>query len=143
MPEGGKKSTKSQMIAVLVGLALVAFGLWELFDIVIPDRIWDAVEDLVFAVWRVLWPLAVLAAGAFLLWGVKTGRLAGFTQGRSSRPLRRSRADKRILGVCGGIAYYFSVDSALVRVMGIILLVISPFTVMVAYIILVFLIPQE
>ena len=32
------------------------------------------------------------------------------------KKLKRSRTDKQIMGVCGGLAEYFNVDSTLVRV---------------------------
>lgn len=32
------------------------------------------------------------------------------------KPLYRSRTDRRISGVCGGLAEYFNVDAALVRI---------------------------
>ncbi|MHA1928646.1 MAG: PspC domain-containing protein [Candidatus Thorarchaeota archaeon] len=33
-----------------------------------------------------------------------------------SKGLRRSRNDRMILGVCGGIAEYYNIDSAIVRI---------------------------
>ncbi|RNL37444.1 hypothetical protein DMP06_10945 [Slackia equolifaciens] len=92
--------------------------------------------------WGILWPLALVAAGAYLLWGVKTGKFSGFAQGGSARPLRRSRADKRLLGVCGGIAYYFGIDSTVVRVMAVILLVLFTPSAIIAYFLIALLVPS-
>ncbi len=143
MIDGSGKYTKSQVAAVVVGIVLVAFGVWGLCEAVVPQWIWGTLGNLFHAVWSVLWPLALIAAGICLLWGAKAGKFAGFAHGGASRPLRRSRADRRLLGVCGGIAYYFSVDSTVMRVMVVILLVLFPPSVIVAYILLAILIPQE
>ena len=41
-----------------------------------------------------------------------------------SRPLRLSRRNRKIAGVCGGMASYFMVDSTVVRVAWIVLTVV-------------------
>ena len=84
-----------------------------------------------------------MAAGVYILWGVKTGKFAGFAQGGASGQLRRSRADRRLLGVCGGIAYYFGIDSTVVRVMAVILLVLFAPSAIIAYLILALVVPSE
>lgn len=38
------------------------------------------------------------------------------TQTRPVRKLRRSRSDRMVAGVCGGIAAMFGIDAALVRI---------------------------
>ena len=53
-----------------------------------------------------------------------------------------SDTDKKIAGVCGGIAEYFSVDSLLVRV-GFLLLVLGCGTGLIAYIVLWLLAPRK
>lgn len=35
---------------------------------------------------------------------------------KSERKLRKSNVDKKIFGVCGGIAEYFDIDSTVVRI---------------------------
>jgi phage shock protein C len=49
--------------------------------------------------------------------------MSNFPESPSSRPVRRltlSANDKKIAGVCGGIADYFGVDPTLVRVIAVI-----------------------
>jgi len=59
------------------------------------------------------------------------------------RRLTRSRKNKRIAGVCGGIAEYLEVDPTVVRVLYVILSIPSAgFLGLVAYIILMFLMPR-
>ncbi|HEY7592303.1 MAG TPA: PspC domain-containing protein [Actinophytocola sp.] len=38
------------------------------------------------------------------------------TPNRPTRTLRRSRSDRMVAGVCGGIAEMFGIDAALVRI---------------------------
>lgn len=58
--------------------------------------------------------------------------------------LRRSRSDKMIAGVIGGLARYFGIDSTLARVLYVILSIVSvAFPGILVYIILWVLIPEE
>lgn len=56
--------------------------------------------------------------------------------------LYRSRRDRVLLGVCGGIARYFHVDPVLVRVIWV-LVSLTPFPGIIAYIIAAVLMPEE
>ena len=60
-------------------------------------------------------PLALLLVGVYLLYTF--GRAASGIALSGERRLYRSREDKKIGGVCGGIADYFQIDSTLVRVL--------------------------
>jgi phage shock protein PspC (stress-responsive transcriptional regulator) len=56
--------------------------------------------------------------------------------------LHRSRTDRMVFGVCGGLADYFNVDSTLVRVI-FVLFAIMPGAGLLAYIILALVVPLE
>lgn len=59
-------------------------------------------------------------------------------------PLRRSRRDRMIAGVVGGLANYFGVDSSLLRVIYVLVSIFSAaFPGVLVYIILWLLVPQE
>lgn len=66
----------------------------------------------------VLWPLLVIGAGLYLFFNqsdnknVKTTLNQVFPQ---DKKLYRSRTDKRIAGVCGGIGIYLKIDSNIIR----------------------------
>jgi phage shock protein PspC (stress-responsive transcriptional regulator) len=60
----------------------------------------------------------------------------------SPKKLYRSRADRRIGGVCGGLANYFNIDSTLVRLLFLLGLLFVGGTFF-AYIILMIVIPEE
>lgn len=62
----------------------------------------------------------------------------------STRKLTRSAYDKKIAGVCGGIAEYFGVDATLVRVGYVLLSIFSAgFPMIAVYVILAFVMPER
>lgn len=58
-----------------------------------------------------------------------------------ARRLYRSRKDRKIAGVCGGLAEFFKIDPVIVRVIAVILLLPGGFPGFVPYIILWWLVP--
>ena len=58
------------------------------------------------------------------------------------RPFRRSRADRVIAGVCGGLSRYFGVDPVLVRV-AFVVLTLAGGSGILAYLILWLVVPEE
>lgn len=59
------------------------------------------------------------------------------------KKLTRSQTDKKIAGVCGGLAKYFDIDSTIVRVVFIILLLPGGFPGLIPYVILWIVVPVE
>ena len=59
------------------------------------------------------------------------------------KKLYLSETDKKITGVCGGIAEYFEMDSTLVRLGWVLLTIVPPFPGIIAYIIASFIIPKK
>ena len=60
-----------------------------------------------------------------------------------SRPLRRSRTDRQIAGVVGGLAEYFRVDATLLRVIYVVASIVSAaFPGLLVYVLLWLLIPE-
>jgi phage shock protein C len=58
------------------------------------------------------------------------------------KKLYRSRTNRKIWGVCGGLANYFGIDPTIVRILAIIALFLSGFGIML-YIIMTIIIPLE
>ena len=58
------------------------------------------------------------------------------------KKLYRSRTDKKICGVCGGLGKYFSIDATLVR-LGVVLFTLFVGAGLLAYIIAALVIPEE
>lgn len=61
----------------------------------------------------------------------------------ANKKLLRSRSDKWLGGVCGGIAEYFGWDSAVVRLLYLFLTIFTAFSGILVYIILWIVMPQE
>jgi phage shock protein PspC (stress-responsive transcriptional regulator) len=62
----------------------------------------------------------------------------------NGRPLRRSRTDRMIAGVCAGLAHHFGLDVTLMRVLYVLVSVLSAaFPGLLVYIILWIVIPEE
>jgi phage shock protein PspC (stress-responsive transcriptional regulator) len=104
----------------------------------------DTDVTLVRAAWIVLsiWPGAiVLGVIAYVAAWILTPRADGVAPARSR--LTRSQTDKRIAGVCGGVATYFDIDPTIVRVSWVILSIVAGAVVfgVVAYLVAWFVIP--
>jgi phage shock protein PspC (stress-responsive transcriptional regulator) len=105
---------------------------------------------LVRAAWVTLsiWPGAVVMGVVAYLAAWLLMPRAEAADGVSAAPharLLRSRTDRRIAGVCGGLAEYFDVDPTIVRVTWVILSIIGGAVVfgIVAYLIAWFIIPSR
>lgn len=143
MNEPGNHS-KATSAAVVVGMVLVVIGAYNLAQQIVPGFMWERIGAFMHGLWGIVWPCALIAAGGYMLWASKKGKLAGFSDTRNRAPVfRRSRTDRRLLGVCGGIAYYFGVDSTMVRVIAVILLFVTFPTAVLAYVLVALLVPQE
>ncbi|MFB6272606.1 MAG: PspC domain-containing protein [Salinibacter sp.] len=59
------------------------------------------------------------------------------------KKLMRSRTDKKLLGVCGGIAEYLNLDSTLIRIAFVVGVIGSQGSFVLAYLALAFLMPKE
>lgn len=58
------------------------------------------------------------------------------------RKLTRSHYDRKIAGVCGGVAEYFGIDSTIVRIL-FILFALTPMNGILVYLVAWLLIPEE
>lgn len=65
-----------------------------------------------------------------------------YNRGMTKR-LYRSRTDRKIAGVCGGLGEYFKVDPVIFRILGVILLLPGGFPGLLPYIILWIVVPEE
>lgn len=59
------------------------------------------------------------------------------------RKFYRSRTDRLLAGVCGGLAGYFGIDTVLVRVLSVVLVPVTGGIALLAYILLWLLGPEE
>ena len=61
----------------------------------------------------------------------------------SEKRLLRSRADRKLAGICGGMGSYFGCDSTLMRVGWVLAAFLSGGLAILAYLVLIFVIPNE
>lgn len=133
---------RSSQAGIIVGVAFVAFGLFRLATMGHGPQWWTEFVRAAGRVIDLLWPVALMVVGGLILWAGLTGRLDGLLQGRFNPPLRRSRTDSRLLGVCGGLAHFFGVNSVIVRVVVVLLMFVSPWFCLVAYVVAALLMPR-
>ena len=105
--------------------------------------------------WEFILPIMVIGLGAWLLLrpanklstlSFKPGKTEEDEEeknGNERRKLTRSRVDKKISGVCGGIGEYFNIDSTIVRILWVLATLASAGFGILAYIIFVIIISQS
>jgi phage shock protein C len=131
-------------IALIVGGSIILFSNLGLFSFL---HMWDISWSLVF-------PILLILLGMAIIYYRQAERSPVADQPPDSQPVppppaapyrtfRRSRTDKKLGGVCGGLAKYFSIDSTLLRLLYIILCLASFGAGVVLYITLVLLVPYE
>ncbi len=60
-----------------------------------------------------------------------------------TKRLYRSRNSRMLAGICGGIANYFNIDPVIIRIIAVICLLGFNIMAVIAYIVLIFIIPLE
>ena len=100
-----------------IGAVLVLFGallLLDQFDVF--DR---GLFRFHFFPWRLFWPLLLIGLGIYFVTNTMTVRQSASemkTWARKSR-LHKSRDQKMLAGVCGGLAEHFNIDVSIVRIL--------------------------
>jgi phage shock protein C len=97
------------------GLIMIVAGILLLFGIVGP--IAGLFAGIAMAMGHVLWPLLVIGLGLYLYFNQSEDSKSSldgiFPPGKK---LYKSRSDRKISGVCGGIGQYFDFDSNIIRI---------------------------
>ena len=126
---------------IVGAVALIVAGVWLLMGR-IGGPWWGAVNRFMGLVATLAWPLALIAAGVLLL---VAGRKGGVGQGaKAGKRLYRSRTERMVGGVLGGIATYLGVDPTWVRITYVVLAVLTSFgPALLVYIIAMVIVPEE
>lgn len=124
---------------LIVGLILVGLGTWYLLSNL------NLIPPELFAILRVtrraLWPLTLILVGIIIIIVASRGR--GLTISARGKTLQRSRVNRRLAGVAGGLGEYFEVDPTLIRLAWVALILASPAAGVVSYIVAALVIPEE
>lgn len=136
---GQSRTTK---VAIVIGVILVVYGIFRFLSLMMPSSVWVALSSALSWVGNIVVPIVVIGVGAFVIWAATNGKL-GDARLHTHGPLRRSMSDKALLGVCGGIARYFGISSTAVRVIAIVLGLLSPWIMLIVYIILAVVMPSD
>jgi phage shock protein C len=121
--------------AALGGIALIAFGSWWLLQAtgVVPAVVLETLS-------RSIGALAVIGLGVAVLLVARKG---SFTMPAAGTRLYRSRTDRWLGGVLGGLGAYLGIDPLILRVATIVLTVIGAGSLVIAYIVMWILVPEE
>ena len=121
---------------IVAGIVFVCVGLLGLGLGYAAIGWWNFLIRTIVRVIRSLLPIALILLGVLIIWAARTGRLHDVFQSDISAGFHRSLIDRRLLGVCGGIAQSRNVDSTIVRLAVILIFVAFPLFTVLAYVLL-------
>ncbi len=129
----------SNEVGLILGLVLVGLGIWFLLQNLnlIPGPFYALLRFIESA----FWPAMLILLGVLII--LATGRSGGIHISAGGRPLHRSRTNRMIAGVAGGLGEYFDIDPVLIRLVWAVLVFtpLSPAAI-IAYIIMAIVIPE-
>ena len=86
--------------------------------------------------WQTVWAVVLIIIGAVLLFNKSKMSKPEGEEGKPEKKLYRSRSQKMLSGVCGGLSEYFDIDVSLVRVLWVIGTLLSIGLGVLAYIVM-------
>ena len=130
--------------ALVIGIIIIVFGMALLLN----SLGWLPVSlgYLWHLFWRLSWPLLLIGIGLLVLlsafWGDR-GWWRDIRMPAQGVVLRRSRSNRMVDGVCGGLAEYFNIDPSLIRIIWAIGTLSTMGMGILAYIIAAIVLPEE
>lgn len=132
-----ERDDTGRTLGLLAGGALVVLGGWFLLS-----RL-GLVPPGLLEVWsRVSWPIALIVVGAVIVVAASRGalRVRGPLPGAR---LYRSRSDKWVEGVLGGLGAYLGIDPVILRLVFLALVLAGWWGLVLAYVIMAIVVPKE
>ena len=153
--EGGSQSSGkgSQSLVLIIGGILILIGLYYTMDNIFyfPRHIFYSFPFRFD--WDLFWPVLLILVGVLYLIHINQKGKAKKTEIKeqetvvheNGKKLLRSRTDRKISGVCGGLAAYFDIDSTIIRILWVILTLFVGAILLgiIAYIVMAIFIPDE
>ncbi|MCK4558593.1 MAG: PspC domain-containing protein [Calditrichia bacterium] len=93
--------------------------------------------------WQSVWAVVLIIIGAVLLFNKTRSEKTESEEKDSDRKLYRSRSQKMVGGVCGGLSEYFDIDVSVIRVLWVIGTLLSIGLGILAYIIMLIIFPEH
>ncbi len=93
--------------------------------------------------WQSVWAVVLIIIGAVLLFNKTRSDKTEDKEKDSDKKLYRSRSQKMVGGVCGGLSEYFDIDVSIIRVLWVIGTLLSIGLGILAYIIMVIIFPEH
>ena len=140
-----EKAIRDNNVGIVIGGILILFGLLILLDHLRFVNLnfwgWNFTRFIYFP-WDFIWPLALIFIGIFIAIG--RPRREKILQRVKGKNLFRSRTDRKISGVCGGLGEYFNIDPTIVRIAWVIISLVSGVILgIIAYFIFVLIVPEK
>jgi len=126
--------------SVFGAIALIAVGVWLLLER-LDNPLFSAVRQALSFAWGLMWPLLLIVAGVAVLLVSRNGHLGNISV--KGRRLYRSRTERMIGGVLGGVGAYLGIDPTWVRIAYVVLAIFTGFPALIIYIIAMVVIPEE
>ena len=146
-----RSSDRSQTLWLIIGGILILCGLAYLFDnfSVFPYgqyHMYDWDVD-----WDVIWPVLLVVAGIFYIIYVSKNKKSEDDitkkEGKmetNGKKLNRSVRDRKLAGVCGGLADYFNLDPTIIRVLYAVFTIFTSIILgIIVYIVMAIVVPEE
>ncbi|MBN2426145.1 MAG: PspC domain-containing protein [Calditrichaceae bacterium] len=93
--------------------------------------------------WQIIWALIFIALGVLLVFNFSLNKNDEPETSQIRKSIFRSRANRKISGVCGGLADYLKIDANIIRLAFILLTIASAGLGILAYILLIIIFPEE
>ena len=131
---------RNKNIGVIAGVALILMGVY--FIVVrVAGPFLGPLRAAIHFLWSIGWPLALISLGVLLI--VRRDALRP-VDGLEGRRLYRSRTDKMISGVLGGLAVYLGIESTLLRIAVVLLAIaLGGGPAVIGYLIATVIVPEE
>lgn len=135
-----RKKLSSNDLLMIVAVGLIAFGSLSILNVVI-EQFFPSLRRVLTFVSGFIWPVTILVIGLLILTYTRKG---GSFVNRHGLRLTRSTVNRKIAGVCGGLAEFLDKKVLHVRIAAIVLLAVTGiFPIGILYVMLWVVVPES